>query len=109
MLKVIRSTNEKEPIFQKGDRLLSSNVCNGYVEYLIDRPVVTYTVKIISGNETQYIRVEDAKLNNVGLKDNPIEFKSMKKVKEFIYEWCLKLEIEPTYWSSHFIIETFTN
>lgn len=84
MLKVLRSTEGKKAVFKKGDKLITSNVINNTIEYIINRPIKTYLLKSIQFSK--YIKVNNT--NNkehrlVDLVDDATFFQTYKKAKEF--------------------------
>lgn len=85
MLKVLRSTEGKEAVFKKGDKLITSNVINNNtIEYIINRPIKTYLLKSIQFNK--YIKVNNTNNNEhrlVDLVDDATFFTTYKKAKDF--------------------------
>lgn len=84
MLKVLRSTEEKKAVFKKGDKLITSNVMNNTIEYIINRPIKSYLLKSIQFSK--YIKVNNTNSKEhrlVDMVDDATFFPTYKKAKEF--------------------------
>lgn len=81
MLVIIRSSINKEtPKFNKGDKLVSSNVLSdGTIEYVINRPEVSYCLKSMTFGKYYKQR---GKVHFVDIVEQATLFKDYNKAKE---------------------------
>ena len=81
MLVIIRSSINKEaPNFEKGDKLVSSNVLfDGTIEYVINRPDVSYCLKSMTFGKYYKQR---GKVHLVDIVEQATLFKDYNKAKE---------------------------
>lgn len=81
MLVIIRSSINKEaPQFNKGDKLVSSNVlADGTIEYVINRPDVSYCLKSMTFGKYYKQR---GKVHFVDIVEQATLFKDYNKAKE---------------------------
>lgn len=81
MLVIIRSSINKEaPQFNKGDKLVSSNVLSdGTIEYVINRPEVSYCLKSMTFGKYYKQR---GKVHFVDIVEQATLFKDYNKAKE---------------------------
>lgn len=81
MLVIIRSSINKEaPKFEKGDKLVSSNViADGTIEYVINRPDVSYCLKSMTFGKYYKQR---GKVHFVDIVEQATLFKDYNKAKE---------------------------
>lgn len=81
MLVIIRSSINKEtPQFNKGDKLVSSNVlADGTIEYVINRPEVNYCLKSMTFGKYYKQR---GKVHFVDIVEQATLFKDYNKAKE---------------------------
>lgn len=81
MLVIIRSSINKEaPQFEKGDKLVNSNVlADGTIEYVINRPEVNYCLKSMTFGKYYKQR---GKVHFVDIVEQATLFKDYNKAKE---------------------------